>query len=405
MSVKRISGRWRYRCVVERVDGTKIRISGSAPSYEDTKQQALLMERAHAERERMNVSVSGTEGAPNQATPITEPAKPEVPTITEFLNTYLASASLINKPSSMVSKGYLLRLHIVPWLGHLRLDEVSYAAIEDFKISLVQKRAAHVKALRLLSPKTVNNALVVLSHMLQTARKRGLIESVPDIDWLKGADPEFDFLSFDEAANVIAGADGEWRTMIMVALRTGMRRGELLALRWQDVDLSAGRLTVRQNYVSGQFGTPKSGKAREIALGEDVIAVIRAHRHERGPLVFCDAEGKVLTRGALARPLIRACEAAKLGRAIGWHTLRHSFASHLVMLGVSMRAVQELLGHAHIQMTERYAHLAPQVARDAVRLLDKAHRDPVKESLKQPARIDGEKATDCQNPPPDLASN
>ena len=69
-------------------------------------------------------------------------------------------------------------------------------------------------------------------------------------------------------------------------------------------------------------------------------------------------------------PLWRACKKAGL-RQIGWHALRHTFASHLVMRGASIKAVQELLGHSSIQMTMRYAHLAPEVARDAVNLLDK----------------------------------
>ena len=88
--------------------------------------------------------------------------------------------------------------------------------------------------------------------------------------------------------------------------------------------------------------------------------------------MFCDAEGKVLSDGKLARPLIRAYEAAEL-RPIGWHTCRHSFASHLAMRGVPMKVPQELLGHASIVTTMRYAHLAPHVARDAVRLLDRGH--------------------------------
>lgn len=88
--------------------------------------------------------------------------------------------------------------------------------------------------------------------------------------------------------------------------------------------------------------------------------------------MFCDAEGKVFSDGKLARPLIRAYEAAGL-RPIGWHTCRHSFASHLAMRGVPMKVIQELLGHASIVTTMRYAHLAPHVARDAVRLLDRGN--------------------------------
>ena len=157
-----------------------------------------------------------------------------------------------------------------------------------------------------------------------------------------------------------------------MALRTGLRQGELRALRWQDVDLSAGRIFVRQNLVRDQIGSPKSGKPREIALGEEVRVALAAHRqlHHRGALVFCDSDGRMLTKGEMKHPLWRACRKAGL-RLIGCHVMRHSFASHLVMRGAPLKAVQELLGHATIQMTMRYAHLSADVARDAVRLLDK----------------------------------
>ena len=205
--------------------------------------------------------------------------------------------------------------------------------------------------------------------MLVVARKRGLIESVPDVEWLKSERPEFDFLEFNEAERLLAAAHGEWRTMILTALRTGMRHGELIGLRWEDVDLVAGRITVRQNVVDGKIGTPKSGKPREIPLGIDVRTALREHRHLRGPMVFCDMSGELLGTVDTRLPLWRACKKAGL-RQIGWHALRHTFASHLVMRGASMKAVQELLGHSSILMTMRYAHLAPEVVSETVRLLD-----------------------------------
>ena len=79
--------------------------------------------------------------------------------------------------------------------------------------------------------------------------------------------------------------------------------------------------------------------------------------------------GDPLTKGECKHPLWRACKRAGL-RRIGWHVLRHTFASHLVMRGAPLKAVQELLGHATIMMTMRYAHLAPEIAREAVKLLD-----------------------------------
>jgi integrase len=301
-----------------------------------------------------------------------------VPTVQEFAKTYVDASRLKNKASSITAKGQILRTHVLPALGHLRLDQVTYARIEDFKVSLASTRAGNAERRtdapasgRCLSPKTINNVLTVLRRMLVVAKKRGLIENVPEVEWLKLTRPEVDFLSFEEADRLVDAAEGEWRTMVLVALRTGMRQGELLALRWQDVDLKAGRITVRQSVVRGNVGVPKSGKGREIALRNGAVAALKAHRHLRGPLVFCDQGGDMLTTGETKHPLWRACRRAQL-RLVGWHALRHTFASHLVMRGAPLRVVQELLGHATMNMTLRYAHLSPEVARDAVKLLDRA---------------------------------
>jgi site-specific recombinase XerD len=99
------------------------------------------------------------------------------------------------------------------------------------------------------------------------------------------------------------------------------------------------------------------------------LAVLKGHRHLRGELVFCAENGGLLKRGECKWPLWRACQKAGM-RLVGWHVLRHTFASHLAMRGVPLKAVQELLGHSTMAMTMRYAHLSPNVSRDSVRLLD-----------------------------------
>jgi len=181
---------------------------------------------------------------------------------------------------------------------------------------------------------------------------------------------EEDFLTPGEAERLITATPAEGAPMVTIALKAGLRVGELLALRWTDVDLTAGQLVVRQTLWQGQEGAPKGGRHRPVPLGDEAAAVLKAHRHLRGPYVFCDEKGGRLTHSIVRDVVPRACAQAGLAKRLTWHGLRRSFASHLVMRGTSLKAVQELLGHESIEMTLRYAHLTPDVRREAVRLLD-----------------------------------
>ena len=293
----------------------------------------------------------------------TATSKKEVPTLDvfsrEFIDNYCGTN---NKPSELRMKHSIFKHHLRPAFGHLRLDQIGMREIERFKSEKLKAG---------LSPKTVNNHLTILRRCLVVAQEWGVLKHVPQFKWLKVPKPEFDFLDFDEAARLVAAADHEWPTMILVAMRTGLRQGELLALRWDDVDLVRGSLVVRRSDWRGHVGAPKNGRTREVPLSPEAVTALKAHRHLRGDLVFCHATGRPWTENELRRPLYRACKRAGL-RRIGWHVLRHTFASHLVMRGVALKAVQELLGHSTMEMTMRYAHLTPDVRKDAVRQLDGA---------------------------------
>jgi len=169
--------------------------------------------------------------------------------------------------------------------------------------------------------------------------------------------------------------------MIATAMLTGLRVGELRALQWNDVDLVARRLHVRRAADDkGKLKSPKNGRSRVVDLPDRAVEVLRAHKDLRGPFVFCRDDGSILQRYDCESasieevgdgPLARACCRAGL-RRVGWHGLRHSYASHLVMRGATPTSVKELLGHSSITMTVRYAHLSPASRREAVDLLDAA---------------------------------
>jgi integrase len=358
MSVRRIKRRdregaasefWMVDVFVEHPDGKRERVRKVAP--EQTRRGAERYERALRRELLLGRRVEQDK----------EAEAPEATTFGAFVRQFEATyVKTNNKPSEADTKRSIFRCHLLPAFGRHRLHEIGARDIESYKARKLEAG---------LAPKTVNNHLTVLRRTLAVAVEWELLRHLPVVKWLRTPPPEFDFLTFEEAERLVVGADPEWRAMILVALKGGLRLGELLALRWEDVDLVAGRVMVRRSVTRGYVTTPKSGKAREVPLGETVLRALKAHRHLKGELVFAGDRGAMLVKGESKWPLWRACRRAGL-RLIGWHALRHTFASHLVMRGVPIKAVQELLGHASIEMTMRYAHLSPDVRRDAVRALD-----------------------------------
>lgn len=342
--------RWMIHIKLNLPDGTRKEIRKVSP----------INSRRGAERYERQVREALLSGSyrKEEDQPDATPQSANVPTLEAFSQEFLDSyARVNNKPSSVRSKEKILRVHLVPFFGELRLDQIGPRQIEKYKACKLKR----------LHRKTINNHLTVLHKLLDTAHEWDELEVVPRIRWLKAEKPEVRFLSFEEASRLLEAATLEpaWHTMILVALRTGLRQGELLGLQWKDLDLTRGQLRVRRAVINGIVGTPKSGKTRDLPLTPSVVAALEAHRHRRGPWVFCRDDGAQHTDGQCKRPLYRAYARAGLEQ-MGWHVLRHSFASHLVMRGVPLKVVQELLGHATIEMTMRYAHLSPSTLQQAV---------------------------------------
>jgi integrase len=285
----------------------------------------------------------------------------EVPTLADFEPRFVAFSENNNKPSTVYAKRWLLRCHILPALGKTRLDAIGPPQIEDYKSAKVKEGLAR---------KSINNHLACLGKMLHLAEEWGVIEHAPKVRLFRVEQGPVRFLTFGETPRFLAAVPEGWRTFALVALKTGLRVGELLALKWDDLDLAAGRLIVRRTLWKGHEQSPKGGRSREVPLSNDAVAALKAHRHLRGPYVFCDDAGGRLTHSMVKDVVPAACKRAALAQRLTTHDLRHTFASHLVMRGVALKAVQELLGHATIEMTMRYAHLSPDVKRDAVQLLD-----------------------------------
>ncbi|WP_457097481.1 phage integrase [Lysobacter sp. P5_B9] len=153
----------------------------------------------------------------------------------------------------------------------------------------------------------------------------------------------------------ITGYSDHLMPMTLLALNTGMRRGELTQLTWDDINLPAKILTVRAGYA-------KSGKARHIPLNLEAMAVLKAYRKQHS------GKGSLFGVVSVSKAWNAITAEAKI-EDFRFHDLRHTFASNLVMAGIDLNTVRELMGHGDIKMTLRYAHLAPEHKAEAVAAL------------------------------------
>ncbi len=290
--------------------------------------------------------------------------KKVVPLFSEFAKEAQAHSKTNNRESTTYGKGWVFRLHLVPFFGAMKLDAIGASHIERFKAAKLEESQ---------SKKSINNMLSDLRKLLNLAVEWEELSKAPKVKGFKVPKDlvtEDMFLTFDETRRFLQAAAPEWKCFVTVGTKTGLRVGELLALKWEDLDLYAGRVVVRRTLWRNQEGPPKGGRSREVPLSPEALAALKAHKHLRGPYVFCSEDGGRLTHSMVKKVVPTTCHRAGLAKRITNHGMRHTFASHLVMRGVPLKAVQELLGHESIEMTLRYSHLTPDVKRDAVRLLD-----------------------------------
>jgi integrase len=372
MTVSHRRGRY---CVDVRVNisGRVERVQLVAPAQYQSKRGA-------EQYERIVIAELRAGRDPRRAAQEEARATTRVPTLNEFSVTFLRDYAAVNNEASTVrEKKNALRRSILPLLGHLPLDRIGAKEIESYK---AQRLAMTTRRGKPPAAKTINEELAITYKMLRTAHEWELIERVPFLRRLKQPPPDFDFLDFEESERLLAAAakaDEPWNVMIPIALMSGLRLGELIALQWDDVDLVRRRLHVRRSMDGkGVLKGTKSNRARRVDLEQKAVVLLKAHKHLRGPFVFCNEDGRPLrhreceSSGTEARedgPLARVCRRAGL-RRIGWHMLRHTYASQLVMSGGMPSEVQDLLGHASLAMTQRYTHLSPTARRAAVDLLE-----------------------------------
>jgi integrase len=369
MTAYKDGDRWRYRFSFRGK-----RYGGSTLTGDNTKRAAEKLERLHIEKLE-----SGVFDGP-------------MPRVREFMPRYLAFQKARVKPLTYILQETHLRVHVEPYIGAMLLDEVGVMAMDALVTQWKTQGAA---------PTTINARLITTRRLFAVAVEWKIIPSVPKVSRVKVPKDTPRFFELAEANALIAKAGGRWRSMVIVALRTGLRIGELRGLQWLDVDLTPSRACVRVRRtdpgVAGMASNdPKGGRGRTVPLSADAIAALstdleiaqRKHSdrwslagawvwpgvdtwHDQRDRDRSRSEGGCAT--AIGKIIADAGIRELPGQRLGWHTLRHTFASWLVQRGVPLKVVQELLGHASIKQTERYAHLSPDATHHgAVAMLDLA---------------------------------
>lgn len=278
-----------------------------------------------------------------------------------------------------------LRVNFLEDFGNLSLRDITPLLIEKWRSKKLSRK---------IKPATVNRDIAVLKAMLMKAVEWGFIGNNPLAAFKPAAvdkSAKVRYLDRDEITRLRTVLDeretkliearknaNQWRhergypelpsdpldymkSLVLLSVNTGLRRGEILSLQWDNIDLNRKVLT-----VVGE--TAKSGKTRHIPLNIEALSILRQwkDRASSDDLVFSGKQGERLKN--VKRAWIRILKLAKI-KKFRWHDLRHHFASRLVMAGVDLNTVRELLGHADITMTLRYAHLAPEHKARAVEKL------------------------------------
>jgi integrase len=253
-----------------------------------------------------------------------------------------------------------VKSNLLPFFGALALEDIDGEAIDGYTR---QRKAGGVEN------STVNRDLAVLRHMLRLAvRKWRWLRQEPYLELLPENGPRELELSEAEEGKLLPVCSAPLQALILAALYTGMRQGELLSLTWAQVDLS-GRVI--------DFPPTKRGRRRLMPIAEPlyyVLARMRADQQSKGGAdptkrVFLRPSGRPWTKWAVEAQLKTALTVAKIEKALVFHDLRRSFASRLKRRGVHETEIQRLLGHKSLQMTDRYITVEVEQMRAAVSVL------------------------------------
>lgn len=318
--------------------------------------------------------------------------EPSTITVAEYADRWLGLQAGRLKPSTLASYRRNLRVHVLPALGEVRLQQITPDMLDGLYVQLLASgKRVKGKDPAPLSSRTVRYIHTIVGAMLGDAVKKGVLVRNP----ADAATPpsgkatstgHVTWTSKQLSMFLAHTADHRYGPVWAFLALTGCRRGEALGLRWQDVDLETGRAAIRQNVqrLAGEtiIGTPKGGLGRSVALDPGLVAMLHTHRAAQaaekllvGPgytdrgLVFANPDGSPVHPEVLSKAFKRVAGTVGLP-VIRLHDLRHTWATLALAGGVHPKVVQERLGHANVSITLNiYSHVAPSMHDDAAVLV------------------------------------
>lgn len=309
-------------------------------------------------------------------------------TVAEFVDEWLAAIAPTVRPATLYSYSRNLRLHVMPYIGALPMVAVDAGTLNGMYAQLLTdgRRDSHGGG---LSPRSVIYVHTIMHRVFKDAVKWGRLmrnqteAADPPRSVASGA-PEMKTWTAEQLLKFLEGvSDDRLYAAYVVLATTAMRRGEAIGLRWCDLDLSAGRASIRQTVITVRhavvIGTPKTAKGRRtVELDAVTVSALREHRARQNAerlllgagwsdldLAFCRVDGTPLHPERFSRQFGERVRQLGLPK-IRMHDLRHGWATMALAAGVHPKVVQERLGHANISITlDVYSHVTAALHSDA----------------------------------------
>jgi integrase len=316
-------------------------------------------------------------------------------TVGAFLDQWLIdTVQQTVRPKTAASYAHLIKTHIAPAIGYIRLSKLSPELVQRFLNGQLASGAIRKKdtdPIRGLSPRTVQYLRAILRRALGQALKWGLVARnvATLVDPPRTVKPDINPLSAEETQRFLAACKGDrLESLFLLATALGLRQGEALGLKWEDVDHEAGVLHVRRSMqrVNGKLVLDElktRNSRRDLPLIETVATSLRGHRSRQlqeklaagsewkeNGLVFASSIGTGLDSRNVLRRFHAILKQAGIPRR-RFHDLRHGCASILLLQGVPLKTVSDILGHSQIRITaDIYAHIVPEMRREALGVMD-----------------------------------